>query len=100
MLFLKPFAEKALQIPIICTFEINNSTLQALLAGSYALRAELNWELSALRRELNWKLCTTRRELTHYVRGHYTHKLKTIVLCAAFIFLFYFLFNYHFNFHF
>ena len=69
MLFLKPFAEKALQIPIICTFEINNSTLQALLAGSYALRAELNWELSA-----------TRRELTHYVRGHYTHKLKTIVL--------------------
>ena len=89
ILFIKPFVEKALQIPIICTFEINNSTLQALLAGSYALRAELNWELSA-----------TRRELTHYVRGHYTHKLKTIVLCAAFIFLFYFLFNYHFNFHF
>jgi len=25
MLFLKPFAEKALQIPIICTFEINRT---------------------------------------------------------------------------
>jgi hypothetical protein len=39
ILFIKPFVEKGLQTPIIRTFEINNSTLQALLAGSYALRA-------------------------------------------------------------